>query len=206
MPIGGHVLDPDGNPVAGAQVGFNNQADPASEARPQSDDFGWPFWITAITDAQGHWQIDRIGKKAIRTLYGGASCPDYVESAFVFVTRDPKAEKQLLAGTHVFNLGSAVTVRGMVMDSSGQPVPDAKVLVGHIAEGGARHTNSQADGTFSVSGCKPGQNAITAQAEGYAPTTLQVDLTNNSPPIQITLRPGKRLGATGDRCKRKSSA
>ena len=29
VPIGGLVVDPNGNPVAGAQVGFNNQPDPA---------------------------------------------------------------------------------------------------------------------------------------------------------------------------------
>ncbi len=79
------------------------------------------------------------------------------------------------------------------MDSQGQPVSDANILVGHKGESGSRETTNRADGAFVVAGCAPGQNVVTAQAKGYAPTTLQVDLTNNSPPIQITLRPGKLL-------------
>ena len=193
VPIGGQVMDPDGNPVSGAQVGFNNRPDPASETRPQSDDFGWPFWITATTDAQGRWQIDRIGKEAIRSIYGSATHPDYVGSAFISADRDPKVEKQLVAGTYVFTLGSAVTVRGVVVNSQGQSVPNATVLVGHFSESGARETTNRVDGTFSVTGCAPGRTLITAHARSYAPTTLQVDLTNDSPPIQITLRPGKLL-------------
>jgi RNA polymerase sigma factor (sigma-70 family) len=193
VPIGGRVVDPEGNAVAGAQIGFNNQADPATQPRPQSDDFSWPFWITATTDAQGRWQINRIGKEAMRSIYGSATHPDYVGTALVFPARDPEAEKQLLAGTQVFTLGSAVTVRGIVQDSNGQPVSHAWVLVGHLADSTARETTNRADGTFVVAGCKPRGNLITVQAKGYTPTTLQVDLTNNSPPLQITLRPGKRL-------------
>ena len=81
----------------------------------------------------------------------------------------------------------------MVVDSKRQPVPDARVLVGHKGESGSRETTNRADGTFVVAGCASGQSVVTAQAKGYAPTTLQVDLTNNSPLIQITLRPGKPL-------------
>ena len=195
MPIGGLVVDPDGNPVTGAQVGFNNQPDPASVTRPQSDDFGWPFWITAITDAQGRWEIDRIGKRPFGALRQ-RSHSDYVGTGMIFAGNDHAIEKQLLAKTLVLTLGRAVTVRGMVVDSKRQPVPDARVLVGHKGESGSRETTNRADGTFVVAGCVSGQSVVTAQAKGYAPTTLQVDLTNNSPLIQITLRPGKSL-----RCK-----
>jgi RNA polymerase sigma factor (sigma-70 family) len=191
--IGGRVVDPDGNPAAGAQVSFGNEADPATQTRPQSDDFGWPFWIPATTDAQGRWQIDRIGKQALRSVIGGARHPDYVGSASIAASRDPKVTEQLLAGTFVFTLGSAVTVRGVVVDSQGQPVPDAEVLVGHRGESGSREATNRADGTFVIVGCAPGQNVVTAQAKGYAPTTLQIDLTNNCPAIQITLRRGKFL-------------
>ena len=105
VPIGGLVVDPDGNPVAGAQVAFNNQPDPASVKRPQSDDFGWPFWITATTDAQGRWEIDRIGKEAIRSMYGSASHSDYVGTGMIFAGNDHAVEKQLLAKTLVLTLG-----------------------------------------------------------------------------------------------------
>jgi len=193
VPISGKVVDPDGEPVANAEVGFNNQPDPASETRPQCDHFGWPFWITATTDTQGRWRINRIAKEAIRTIYGGASHPEYAGSQFVFVGRTPDAEKQLLAGTHTFELGRAVMVRGSVVDSDGQPVPDAQVLVGHEGESGRRETKTRPDGSFSVGGCKPGKNVLTAEAHGYAPTTLTVDLRTESEPFQLKLQHGEVL-------------
>ncbi|HTQ49862.1 MAG TPA: carboxypeptidase-like regulatory domain-containing protein, partial [Candidatus Acidoferrales bacterium] len=58
---------------------------------------------------------------------------------------------------------------------------------------GLREITNRADGTFVVVGCAPGKNFITASAKGYAPMTLPVDLTNDSPPIQMTLQPGKLL-------------
>ncbi len=193
VPFGGRVVDADGQPVAGAQVGFNNQSDPAAEARPQSDDFGWPFWITATTGNDGRWQIDRIAKAAIRTIYGGATHPQHVGSEFLWVSRNPKAEKQLLAGTYVFKLGRAVTVRGLVVDPDGQPVPDAQVAVGRVSESGRRETKSEADGSFSLVGCKPGRNVLSAEAKGFAPTTRDVELAENSEPFRLTLQSGHVL-------------
>lgn len=191
--IGGYVEDPDGKPVAGAQVGFNNQVDPALDAQIETDDFGWPFWITATTDEQGHWQINRIGKAAVRSLYGSASHPDFVQSPMLWVGHDTGAESELLAGKRLFSLGRAVTVRGIVQDESGQPVPHAKILVGHAGESGRREMTNQSDGTFSVNGCKPGKNVITADAEGYAATTLPVDLAADSTPFRLVLHAGHIL-------------
>ena len=193
VPIGGQVLDSDGKPVAGAEVGFNNQVDPAVETRIQADDFGWPFWITAKTDAEGRWQINRIAKEAAHSIYGSASHSEYVGSAMIWVSRDPAAEKQLLASTYTFHVGHAVTVRGMVKDESGQPVGNAEVLVGHVGESGRRQGTNQYDGSFSITGCKPGKNTITAQAKGYAAMTLEVECTDVSEAVQLVLRKGNVL-------------
>lgn len=192
-PIGGLVVDADGWPVAGAKVGFNNRTDPASETRPQSDNFGWPFWITATTDAQGRWRIDRIAKGAIRTLDGGASHPDHVRAEAVDVNGASEAEAKLLAGTFVFKLGRAVIVRGSVVDADGRSVPGAKITVGYVGEVRSRETTSFADGSFSVGGCKPGKNLLSAEAKGFAPTTLDVELVDNSEPFTLTLQRGSLL-------------
>ena len=118
-----------------------------------------------------------------------------------------QVEKQLLARTHVLTLGSAVTVRGTVVDSSRATCSGRQGACRSNGEGGARETTNQSRWHFLYQRmCKPGQSVITAQAKGYAPTTLQADLTNNSPPIQITLRPGKRLELQVDRHEGKSSA
>ena len=192
--LGGQVVDADGRPVEGAQVGFNNQPGAALEGvGPQTDNFAWPFWVTATTDAQGHWTLDRIGQEATKTIYGGASHPEHVGSEFVWANRNTEALKQLLGGTHVFRLGRAVLVRGTVVDSDDQPVAEANVLVGHVGESGSREGKTKSDGTFAVAGCKPGGNLLTAEAKGFAPTTLEVTLKAESEPYRLTLQPGRLL-------------
>lgn len=193
VPIGGQVVDPDGNPVAGAEIGIGNRTEAGSETRPQSDDFGWPFWITTTADAQGHWQINRVGKEALRTITGAASNPDYVRSQFGYGDQNTKITKQLIDGAYTFRLGRAVIVSGVVKDPNGQTVPNADVLVGISGEVNSRQTNSQSDGSFSVRGCQPGKGLITAEAKGYAATTIQVDLTNNCGPFELVLHQGKAM-------------
>ncbi len=192
-PIGGLVLDADGQPVAGAEVGFNNQPDASAETFPQCDDFRWPFYITTTTDAQGRWHIDRIGKQAAQTIVGGATHPDYTPSEMVEAGRDPKARQQLLAGNYVFTLGRAVAVSGWVQDPDGRPVAGAKVVVGQLDVRGSRTGASRADGSFSLVGCTPGESLLTAKAKGFAPTTVRVNLSENSGAFRLTLQPGRIL-------------
>lgn len=194
VPIGGKVVDADGQPVAGALVGFNNSPDPSLEGTgPQTENFGWPFYATTRTDPQGQWQIDRIAKETLRTIYGSASHMQYVGSETVWFGRDANAAKQLLAGSHVFHLGRGVAVRGTVTDADGQPVAGAHVLVGRIADGNSHETKTGDDGTFSVSGCGPGKSLLTADAKGYAPTTMEVQLAADSEPLHLILKPGHLL-------------
>jgi protocatechuate 3,4-dioxygenase beta subunit len=193
VPISGRVVDADGQAVAGAEVGFNNRADPAQETRPQSDNFEWPFWIASKTDADGHWRIDRIAEATIKTIDGGASHLEHVRSESADSSQNPETARQLIEGTHVFRLGRAVVARGMVVDAEGLPVPGAKVMVGMLDESRSREATTLADGTFRVAGCQPGQNPLSAEAPGYAPTTIEVELAEDSAPFRLTLARGRRL-------------
>ena len=188
--IGGTVVDPDGKPVAGAKVGWNNQDDPSINKTPQSHNFQW---IETTTDANGKWRINRMAEDMIPTIYGGASHSNYVGTALLFAGRDPAVEKQLRDGTHVFHLGRALTVRGIVVDGGGNPVPDANILVGHVSESEKRTGTAQSDGTFIINGCQPGKKLVTAVAPGFAATTVEADLAENAEAIRLVLTPGKVL-------------
>jgi RNA polymerase sigma factor (sigma-70 family) len=188
--IGGQVVDADGKPVAGAQVGWNNQDDPATVKLPQSHNF---MWIETATDENGKWRINRIAGDMIPSIYGSARHSNYVGTALIFAGRDRVVENQLRDGTHVFKLGRSVTVTGIVVDGDGNPVPDAKILVGYISESDLRKNKTLYDGTFSISGCQPGKQLVTAQAGGFAATTVEVNLAENSGPLRITLNAGKTL-------------
>jgi RNA polymerase sigma factor (sigma-70 family) len=188
--IGGTVVDADGNPVAGAQVGWNNQDDPTTVKVPQSHNFQW---IETTTDASGKWRINRMAEDTIPTIYGSARHSNYVGTAMIFAGHDRAVEKQLRDGSHVFKLGRAVTVTGIVVDGNGNPVPGAKILVGHVSESDRRNSITQSDGTFSSNGCPPSKQLITAIADGFAATTVEVNLAESSGPVRITLSTGKIL-------------
>ncbi|HYG21847.1 MAG TPA: sigma-70 family RNA polymerase sigma factor [Verrucomicrobiae bacterium] len=191
--IGGRVLDADGQPVEDAEVGFNNRPDISAETWPQCDNFGWPFWETARTDAKGEWAIHRIGKQALRTIDGSASHLEHGAADRLDVNRSPEAADQLLARNWTFKLGRAVVARGLVLDAAGTPVSEARILVGRVGESGRRTGKTSSDGSFAIKGCKPGTNILSAEADGFAATTLEADLSNDSSPISITLRTGAVL-------------
>jgi RNA polymerase sigma factor (sigma-70 family) len=194
-PIGGTVVDADGNPVSGAKIGFNNgtgpNKDPKGDLLNETSDFNWPFWIETTSDSTGHWQIDRIAKEAIHNLEGGAQHPEHVEDR-LSVGNNPGAEKQLIAGSYVYHLGRAIEVYGDVTDPSGNPVSDASVSVGYIMSG-RRESKTRRNGTFSVGGCKPAKTVLTAEATGLAAITIEVDLATNRGPFHLSLQPGKLL-------------
>jgi RNA polymerase sigma factor (sigma-70 family) len=188
--IGGRVVGPDDEPVGGASVGFNHEDDPGAATRPESHEFGW---IEVKTDATGRWQINRIAPEMLRRIYGQAKHPDYVESGLPEMRAIPELEKQLREGTAVLRLKRAITVQGSVVDPAGQPVPDANVLVGKISMSDQRETSTFADGTFVVRGCRPGKNLLSAEAKGFAATTMEVELAADSPPFTLTLQRGRVL-------------
>ncbi len=77
VPIGGKVVDLDGNPVAGAAVYWNYfMPDPATLKLPQNHNFGQ---IITTTDEQGKWRLNRIAAELIPLIGGGASHSNYFE-------------------------------------------------------------------------------------------------------------------------------
>jgi RNA polymerase sigma factor (sigma-70 family) len=190
VPISGRVIDADGQPVAGAKVGFNDEQDPQTETLIESHRFGW---IEVETDAAGHWQINRIAADMLRSIYGGARHPEYVDPQMIFTSREHEAERQMREGTHIFQLGKGLSLRGNVVDADDQIVPDAKVFVGGESDSARRNADMQADGSFIVKGCKPGREMITAEAPGFAATTLGVDITETTAPVKLVLQHGKLL-------------
>lgn len=188
--IGGQVVDADGNPVAGAKVGWNHNDDPALVKLPQSHNFSW---IETTTDENGKWRINRIADEMIPLIYGSARHSNYVGSVMVSLGRNKSLEKQLRDGSHVFKLGRAITVTGIVVDAAGEPVPEAMMLVGTVCSSESREGKTQGDGTFAISGCPPGKQLVTASAKGFAATTVEVNLGENTEPIRLVVKPGKAL-------------
>ncbi len=188
--IGGRVLGPDGNPVEGAKVGFNHDDDPISKKLPESHEFSW---IEVKTDSAGRWQIDRMASDMLPRLYGSAKHTNFVDSSLAMVSRKAGMEEQLRNREHIFQLGKGLTIYGSVVDADNLPVLGAKVFFGGRGMSGRRETKSLADGSFSLAGCKPGKEMLTAEAKGFATTTIEVDPATKSGPYQLQLHLGKTL-------------
>jgi RNA polymerase sigma factor (sigma-70 family) len=192
--IGGQVVDEAGQPVAGAGVAFGaGSMEALFEARPETH--AGVGIVAAPTDSAGRWSLNRIAPELLQQLGGMASHPEHVSTQVSFAG-DPVAQKELLAGTHVFRLGRAVAIRGIVLDSESQPVPEAKLRLqsrpGAVSEFRRPATN-QADGTFILTGCAPGTNKITVEAAAFSPAQVEVYSETNSPPLRIILQRGKVL-------------
>lgn len=190
VPIGGTVVNEQNEPVEGAKVGFNLHTSGQLGSAIESHNFNW---IEVQTDAAGRWSIDRIGEDVFRAIYGGAQHPEYVYSPGVDLSNSGVAENELRNGSHIFRLGNAVTVRGLVLDKDRNPIPSATVLVGPRGMVGSRESTTALDGTFEARGVKPGTNLVTAQAPQFAPRTIQIVASTDAPPVEVTLDVGHVL-------------
>jgi RNA polymerase sigma factor (sigma-70 family) len=197
VPIGGQVVDADGNPVVGAKIAFDNHgmqgsANPSSELSTETTDFTWPFSIETTSDAAGHWQVDRLAKGVLRSLDAYVTHPEHAASGFG-AGNDGRTVQQLIAGAYVFRMSRSTDVGGDVTDSSGNPIADAHITVGYGPPLRKRSGDAGRDGTFSLRGCLVEETFITAAAPGFAAAMISANLYRDHGPFHLTLQPGKTL-------------
>ncbi|MDB6037924.1 MAG: hypothetical protein JWM99_1765, partial [Verrucomicrobiales bacterium] len=190
VPISGRVLNDQNQPIFGATVVFNHNEDPIGATSLESHKFDT---IEVLTDPEGRWRINRIAEGTLRQIHGSAHHDDYIESSMAFVERDLETLEQLKAGTHVFHLGDSMVVRGVVVDAQTNPIPNARVLIGHQDEADARVGITSDDGTFEIGGCTPGKTLATALTRTSAPSTVTIEVATNMKPVRIVMHPGKAL-------------
>ncbi len=190
-PIGGRVVDPDGNPVGGATVELHLHDDPGGVVKvPDSHEFPW---AQVTTGKDGRWRTERVGEDVLGRLEGFAKRTNYLDSTYIFASFDRRTEQQLRAGTLVFKLGRAASVVGTVVDEAGAPVSRAKLTVGRRFWAGTREGETDDIGSFSFPDCEPGWQWVTAERYGYAATTMAVQVSTESKPIRVVLGSGKVL-------------
>jgi uncharacterized GH25 family protein len=186
--ISGIVVNEQNQPVEGATIHVETYDSPAFENKIESHIFGQ---IETLSDPNGRWRMNRIASEMIPFLQGGARHPQYVDAAAFRMDHDDPVEKSLRDGTHVFRLAQGASVRGWVTDTQGKPIAGARILVGFKAEDRSRQSVSESDGSFLVSGCTKRRTSITAEADGYAASTLPIEIDDGPQPKTITLKPGR---------------
>jgi hypothetical protein len=172
VPIGGLVVDDDDKPVSGAEVRVSiggNQSPDVPHLTTQAAE-------KTVTDAEGRWRVDRFAKEAFSSTDGSgpsfsflALHPDYfqdVSRVYGGGLRD-QIRTQLLAGAYVFRLDRIVALRGMVVDTNGQPVPNVVITADNPRGSlGATGITNQSDGTFAMAPCRAGANWLRFETQG----------------------------------------
>jgi RNA polymerase sigma factor (sigma-70 family) len=189
VPLGGLVMDANGSPVAGATVEGFHATDSLWDAQRETH----VAELKAKTDANGRWQSRRMAPEVVRLLRLQASHPTHGPSEPVDVSADLDVERQLRERTHTFRLGTAAVMSGLVVDPENNPVAGAKVLLGQLYSSDAKETITAEDGSFEFAGVPPGMRLLTGDADGFATTTVEIDVRPDSKPVQLVLTRGKPL-------------
>lgn len=84
-----------------------------------------------------------------------------------------------------------LSVKGRVVDNSGNPISGATVREGSPLPGvhGAR-TETDMQGSFNLQGFNPGRTILTVQATGYAPDMKLITVEANMPAVRFQLESG----------------
>lgn len=182
--LGGIVLDGKGKPIAGAEVTVHGR-------RTFNDSPRWRSINDTVTsDGSGKWLSRRVPK-------------DLKDWRFTVEVKHPKFMRlelfeegdypieELRKGNAEAVMREGIVVEGSVTDPSGKPVSGA--LVGQFVENFVSaypRATSDEHGRYRLPPCEPGQYVIAVAADGYAPSSQQVDVNHETGPLDLQLREG----------------
>ena len=193
--IGGQILDPNGQPLAGAQVWFQARGtgDHAQHERPR-ERFGFLYAVPVRTDAQGRWTMgfvptrspgfslwtthEQFARTTILSLSGDEATPE-----------PGSAAEQLWSARLITRITPGLILSGKVIDSQSKPVSGAKIQ--HRSQ--EKPSWSDQRGEFLVRGLSQGPWAFTVSADGFGPVRKSVEIHAGIQPMIITLQTGAVL-------------
>ena len=187
--IGGRVVDPAGQPVAGASVVIKiAKKYPGANQYIDIDD-------PVVTDADGRWSMAHSPSQP-DSIRIAAFHPLHRTDASSYQVEEVKDLAALTAGTMVTTLPERGTpLEGIVVNPTGQPVANAEVTLG----GGYGYGNSippirtDAAGRFQF-GIKPGTKAnLVATHPGFGPAGVKAEVGTAPQRVTLTLPPAATL-------------
>jgi hypothetical protein len=196
--IGSLVKSEDGQPIAGARVeasvlvGMDEQRQRSCVSR----------WLAEgedarITDAQGRWTLDNVPAGDQVEVLVRLSHPDYIaDYRWGVMQKAAKVTTALLRQqTATIVMARGIKVTGTVTDPNGKPVAGAVVVWGDdsYAMDGSQEVRTDQRGTYRFPPLPPMPMTVTAIAPGWAPELKKITITEQNPPVDFQLQPGKTL-------------
>ena len=198
--VGGVVSDEAGTPQPGVKIRMYGR-DHWAEPRPEFPEF-WNDSVGAelpVTDAAGRWQVNDfpadLQNVAIEFIRPDGSVAKFRHPELADNPIEPQGEPMdyagLLAGQARFVLKSGHELAGLVVDPQGRPLPGVRIRSGYgvVNVERAGEVQSDAAGRFALPHLNHKNVILTAEAAGYAITSLVVDVTSNLPEVRLSLDP-----------------
>ena len=180
--LSGRVVDPDGQPLEGAQITVSQDRFPGFVFRPPpGEDEG------IRSDVDGHFVVEDLRPESLVNL--SINLQGYLGRSMTGVGVPPEEPLTVV-------LEPAATLTGKVVDEQGDPVSQALVLLvkdgaGFRAE--RHHGVVEEEGHFEIQGLKTGNYQLMVRSQGYLPVEdrfVEVVVGKTIPSLTITLRRG----------------
>ncbi|HSP35050.1 MAG TPA: carboxypeptidase regulatory-like domain-containing protein, partial [Thermoanaerobaculia bacterium] len=158
-----------GSPVDGAMVAFIPKEAQAQTTARTTTSNGGQYQVTGLDDATYNVAVVDIQRSA------------------------PFSTTYQVHGSGNFDIDiHGVSLRGRVVDTSGNPVSDVMVEIHEKADGGGMRLLNQtvqtdASGAFRLDNVQPDSYTIVASKEGYGAKSADTTVSDSSPEIQIAL-------------------
>jgi protocatechuate 3,4-dioxygenase beta subunit len=188
LKIGGTVVDPEGNPITGANVVLDRYWLGGEGRLAKGDDVDFERQ-EHTTGADGRWSAGRVPPEILTRISVSAKHPDFLNAR---VIGDPTREtlEQLTNQTHVLTLLRGLDARGRVVNEQDQPIADATVWLGGRNTVERQETKTDADGRFTFRNVKEERTLFSVLARSYAPADQHQKVQADMPDVVFRLAPG----------------
>lgn len=187
VPLGGRVLDENGNPVPGAQVRFGTRGSTAKASqqiaiRP----------LTNITDATGAWLDTHMPESFLNAVVLNVSHPDFVKTN---LSPNSSDLADMRARTFAIKLAKGINVTGRVTTSNGDPVTNALVSYGRPSYVYRVETGTDVEGRYTLKNISPDglrfEKSFAVVAPSYAVASQKFVPAVDSNELNFVLEPGR---------------
>ena len=185
--LGGIVRDEAGEPIAGAEVTVNGQRSYPDTPRWRSIN------DTVKTDAEGKW----LSRRVPEDLKDWRFTIEVKHPRFMTLKLFEKEEYPLeepREGNAEAIMREGIVVEGIVTDPNGKPLAGA--LVGQFTElfdSGYPRATTDEEGHYRLPPCEPGKYALAVAADGFAPSSLEVNVTADARTFDLRLQQGASI-------------
>ncbi len=190
VPIGGIVHDEDGKPLAGVKIEGIMTYDNSSQLPGKGQLLPDLSGELDTTDKEGRWRVNSAPEESAN-LQLRFTHPEYVSDQGYGFRGGTWEELRTLEKIVIMQKGMGVS--GTVVDSAGQPVPNAKVGLGRDYVNNDMIVKTDNEGKYRINNVEAGENLLTVFANQFAPDMRTITISRDLEPVDFKLKPGHKV-------------